>query len=190
MTQKPPKRKKVNAQQRFLENYKRCGFVTVAAEASGIHHRRHYEWLADPEYRKQFEDAEDIAMEQALAEVRRRGVEGWEEPVIYQGALCYPEAKDGKPAPKPLTIRKYDSNLLMFLVKGKRPEYRDSWKGELNVKADLRATHNIDLTKLTDDKLDQLIHILESGAGDAAPTGYALGSSLNGKGHQSEEPDS
>jgi hypothetical protein len=187
----PPKRKKLNAQQRFLAAYIHCGEISVAAEQAGIARARHYEWLAEnPEYRKQFEEVEDIAVARLLSEVRRRAVDGIEEPVIYQGGLCYPtKTKGGKSTDKPLTIRKYSDNLLMFLVKGKRPEYRDNWRGELSVKADLQATHNIDLTKLSDDKLNHLITILESAAGDAAATGYTLAGSSNGKGHAFEESD-
>ena len=165
-----------------------CGEVCLAAEQAGIARASHYNWLRDdPEYRQQFEEADEIAMSRLLGEVRRRAVDGVEEPIIYQGALCYATGKDGKPSTKPLTTTKYSDNLLMFLVKGKRPEYRDSWKGELSVKAD--ATHHIDLKNLPDEKLDQLIHILESDAGDAAPAGYALGCSPNGKDHTLEEPD-
>ena len=56
------------------------------------------------------EDAHD-ALE---SEARRRAVEGVPMPVYYNGKVCG-------------TVRKYSDFLLMFLMKAKMPQYRDSW---------------------------------------------------------------
>lgn len=60
-----------------------------------------------------YEGAEDL-----IEEARRRGVDGWEEPVYQRGELVG-------------YVRKYDSNLLMFSIKGRRPEYKENPKIDL-----------------------------------------------------------
>ena len=47
--------------------------------------------------------------------------------------------------------------LRIFLLKAYKPErYRDSWRGDLNLSGRLDHKHEIDLSGLTDEKLDQL----------------------------------
>jgi hypothetical protein len=135
----------------------------VAADAVGIASARHYEWLRDdPDYKERFEAADKLALDRMLSEARRRGLDGWEEPVVYQGQLCYPVGKDGKPSKQPLTIRKYSDNLLMFIIKGKLPEFRDSWKAELKHSGSIANPNpEVDLSKLSDEQLQQLEDLLQ-----------------------------
>jgi hypothetical protein len=74
-------------------------------------------------------------------EVRRWAYEGVDEPVIYQGQLqVYWADAEGRPAKEgidgarfiPLTVKWYSDNLLMFLVKARRPEFRDKGTVELS----------------------------------------------------------
>lgn len=108
----------------FLAAYARLGNVTQAATAAGIDRSTHYAWLREegPEgdaYRAAFAQAEEEAADWLEAEARRRAVEGVEEPV-YQG---------GK---KVGTVRRYSDTLLIFLLKGARPDkYADRHKAEL-----------------------------------------------------------
>lgn len=172
---------------KFLAAYAKCGVLRKAAEFAGCTRRSHYDWMHDPEYAQQFADAHENAMDLLEEECRRRGAEGWEEPVVYQGGLCYPVV-DGKPSKKPLMIRKYDSQLLMFMLKGGRPEkYRDTWKGEIKHSGNVAAS--VDLSKLSDEHFEQLGAIFEIATRSEEQPGYVNGLS-RGEGTAREEPDS
>ncbi len=79
-----------------------------------------YDWrAADPEFAKRWEEAKALGAEALEDEAVRRAHEGWEEPVFHLGV-----ATD--------TVRKYDSTLLIFLLKGAKPEkYRELSRMEL-----------------------------------------------------------
>jgi hypothetical protein len=114
---------------------------------------------------------------------------GWEEPVIYQGGLCYAMGKDGKPSKEPLTTRKYSENLLMFILKGGRPEkYREYFKGELKHSGSL--ANNPDLTQLTDEQLQQAHTLFLLATSSSHPVNGLVNGSAAGIGAQGEEPDS
>jgi hypothetical protein len=102
------------SQDRFLAAYAEHCTVVHACRATGIGRRTHYGWLeSDPAYAARFADVKDDAVESLEAEARRRAAEGVLEPV-YQG---------GK---KVGSIRKYSDTLLIFLLKGAKPDvYRD-----------------------------------------------------------------
>src|SRR3990167_2886198 len=104
----------------FLAAYAECGTVTHAAKAAGIDRRTHYQWMAtDPEYVKSFEDAHIEACEHMEAEARRRGLEGYEEPVFGSGGQGVGTVEVG-------TIRKHSDTLLIFMMKGAMPhKYRE-----------------------------------------------------------------
>lgn len=103
----------------FLEQLSTNGNVTVSAEACNLARRTLYDLRStDPE----FAAAWDAAMEQAAdhleAEARRRAVDGWDEPVFYQGEQAG-------------LVRKFSDTLLIFLLKGARPEkFRDRQQHE------------------------------------------------------------
>ena len=99
----------------FLAAFRESGNVTVAAEAARITRQTHYKWLAeDAAYAEEFADANDQAVDRLEEEARRRAIEGVEEPVgWYQGSAGG-------------TVRKYSDTLLIFLLKGARPDrYRE-----------------------------------------------------------------
>lgn len=74
----------------------------------------------DPEFASALEDATYVGAEYLIAEAERRGAEGWDEPVFQKGQQVG-------------VVRKYDSNLLMFATKGRRPEYKDNPKVALQI---------------------------------------------------------
>jgi hypothetical protein len=133
----------LSAKQRaFLAAYERTGVVKAAAKAAKIAYKSHYNWLPDPEYKTAFAEAEEVAIELLEAEAHRRAMYGVQEPVIYQGKLCFEPLRDpktgqvkrdrkGRPllSTTPLTIPRKSDNLLMFLLKALAPEkYRDNVK--------------------------------------------------------------
>ena len=146
----------------FLAAFAKTGNITVAAQKARVDRTAHYVWLKDSEYRAQYEAAREHACDLMVEEARRRAVEGWDEPVIYQGELSYPkrwnqETQQEEPSDIPLAIRKFDSTLLMFLIKGARPDvYRDNWSGEIKHTGNIDVAHRIELTRLNDAALDQL----------------------------------
>jgi len=119
----------------YLNALRELPVIKHACEAAGVD--RSTAWRAreaDPE----FADAEREAMEEGIdkaeAEAFRRGVVGFEEPVVDKGRLAYryeryvdPEgAEHYRPMlgdngqPIPLTIRKHSDTMLVLVLKGRR----------------------------------------------------------------------
>jgi hypothetical protein len=94
----------------FLDALSSSGNVTAAARRAGVDRGTAYRArAAAAEFRAAWEEALEVATDALEAEARRRALEGWDEPVFFGGQEC------GR-------IRKYDSTLLMFLLKAHRPE--------------------------------------------------------------------
>jgi hypothetical protein len=140
-TEKPqPKRLRSDAQPRsaaFLAAYRRTGSVTKAAKLAKCDRGNHYDWLKGETYAAEFAAAQTEVAQMLEDEVIRRAHAGVEEPVIYQGKLCYqqtydPKTKETKRSTKPLTITKYSDTLLQFLLKAFNPaKYREHSKVEV-----------------------------------------------------------
>ena len=98
----------------FLTAFAQLGNVTEAAKLA--HTTRMTVWrhkTTDPEFAKKFAEAEQEAADLLEKEAWRRATEGTDEPVFYKGTECG-------------TIKRYSDNLLMFLLRGVRPEkYRE-----------------------------------------------------------------
>lgn len=101
---------------RFLEELRTTGGnVSRACEAIKVNRQRVYEWrAADPAFAAKWDEAVEAGTEELEQEARRRAYMGVDEPVFYQGEECG-------------AVRKYSDTLLIFLLKGRRPEkYRDN----------------------------------------------------------------
>lgn len=108
----------------FLTALSSVGKITDACKIAGV--SRMTAWrhkTSDPDFAKQWADAEQQAADVLEAEAWRRAHDGVEEPVYYKGEICG-------------TVRKYSDLLLIFLLKGIRPEkYRERFilpPGELD----------------------------------------------------------
>ena len=100
----------VHARERFLETLRTTCNVTASAEAAGISRSRAYEIRStDKEFAAEWLEAEEMATDALVAEARRRGVEGVDEPVYYLGQQV------GK-------VRKYSDRMLEILLKAHRPD--------------------------------------------------------------------
>ena len=90
------------------------GNVSRACEQAEIPRKTAYNWKSeDAEFADKWEEAVEQGTEELEQEARRRAFNGVDEPVFYQGETCG-------------TVRKYSDTLLIFLLKGRRPEkYRD-----------------------------------------------------------------
>ncbi len=108
----------------FLAALASTGSVTKACAAAGLESRNTvYEWRkTDPDFAKRWEEARAIGMEALEDEAIRRAHDGVDEPVFHQGVAVG-------------TVRKYSDTLLIFLLKGAKPDvYRDRVSTELTGK--------------------------------------------------------
>lgn len=107
-------------QRAFLAAYAELANITDAAKAAQVARSMHYVWLQkSEEYAEAFRHAEAEAIDALEKEARRRALHGVNEPVFYQGEECG-------------AVRKYSDTLLIFLLKGARPDtYRENFKAEL-----------------------------------------------------------
>jgi hypothetical protein len=103
-----------------LAAFRGCANITRACQIADICRDTFYRWLKeDPEFRAAYEDSREEAIQVLEDEAVRRAYEGVERPV-YQG---------GK---KVGVVQEYSDTLLIFLLKGARPQkYRDNMRQEV-----------------------------------------------------------
>ena len=138
---------------RFLEAFSQHGVISRACQhvrtnrKATLDRSRHYKWLSeDPQYREAFIQADAAFTESLIGEAITRARDGKPKPIIWQGQLMGRWVdKAGKTVkeddPKalkfiPLTVQEYSDVLLMFLIKAKRPEYRENHREALPPAAD------------------------------------------------------
>jgi hypothetical protein len=120
----------------FLAALRELPVIKHACDAVGID--RVTAWRAkqaDEEFAAAWEDAMEEGIDRAEQEAFRRGVVGFEEPVLHQGRLQYVYERyedeetgeekyrlvlDAKGQPVPLTTRKHSDALLSLFLKGRR----------------------------------------------------------------------
>lgn len=120
----------INAKEKneFLNYYVETGTISAAAKKCHISRQTHYDWLKNDKkgfYRKAFEKADRMAADLLEEEAWRRAVEGDIKIVYYKG-----EKVDEQ--------REKSDYLLGLLLKGKKPQYRES--------TEVKTTVNIDMT--------------------------------------------
>lgn len=97
----------------FLAQLREGATVRVAATAAGYIRQSVYDYRADDEaFAKAWEEAKAEGDDAIRDEIKRRGVDGWDEPVFYQGKEVS-------------TVRKYSDRMLELLAKSRMPEFRD-----------------------------------------------------------------
>src|SRR6516164_10641138 len=100
----------------FLKVLADTGSVTAAVAAAGTSRTRVYELRkTDTAFAAAWDEAEDIATDRLEDEARRRAVEGVAGPLVSAGKLV--RGDDGQP----ITVRRYSDNLLLALIKARRP---------------------------------------------------------------------
>jgi len=135
----------------FLTAYAETGNVTQAAETAGIHRDTHYAWLeSDQGYPAAFATAGEAAADRLEAEARRRAVEGVEQPVWYHGMQVG-------------SARRYSDRLLMFLLRGVRPERYQVQRHDVTHRATLEPHKQGEVTQrmLEDPEIMNLALTLE-----------------------------
>jgi alkanesulfonate monooxygenase SsuD/methylene tetrahydromethanopterin reductase-like flavin-dependent oxidoreductase (luciferase family) len=97
----------------WLAAHRKIGIITATCRKTKIQRSTVYFWMDnDPEFKAAAANAEQEAVELLEAEARRRAEKGVLKPVFYKGERCG-------------TIREYSDSLMMFIIKAKKPEYRD-----------------------------------------------------------------
>lgn len=155
-----PEKDDLTAPQRaFLAAYAETGCVSRACKAADVGRRSHYRWLAESEaYKAAFAEADDVATEALEAEARRRALDGVRRHKFDRGrpimvpcrpgdpdGRCVEQAEDGSEVwAKPYVEHEYSDTLLIFLLKGKRPEvYRDRVEAKHSGAVDLNHTGGV-----------------------------------------------
>jgi hypothetical protein len=114
-----PRAKTLAQQTRFLAQFAEIGVVTTAAKLAGIDRQRHYEWLdaSDkyPDYGERFAAASEQAADVCEAEMMRRGVTGWEEPVYGSGGTGVGTVQVGSKIV-------FSDRMLELALKARRPQ--------------------------------------------------------------------
>lgn len=110
-----------------------------AADAVGIDRVTAWRAMqADPDLKAAVDAAMEAGIDRAEREAFRRGVVGYEEPVVHQGRISYlyeryldaggeekyRQVLDDKGQPVPLTIRKHSDALLAKVLSARRQAYR------------------------------------------------------------------
>lgn len=121
----------------FIAALRKRGIVKDACVAAKVDRStayRHRE--SDTDFAALWQDALDDAMDDVEAEIHRRGVEGWEEPVFGSLGGAAGSGQIG-------TIRRYSDGLLQTLAKANRPsKFRDNVSHEHTGATTLRVIYD------------------------------------------------
>jgi hypothetical protein len=108
-------------QETFLAHYAAVGIIKSAADLTGINRDTVDNWRkSDRVFAERMDRAKMDAADVAEAELRRRAIEGWTEPV-FQGGI------------EVGTVRKFSDNMLALHIKALKPtEYRENIRAEVS----------------------------------------------------------
>lgn len=121
----------------FLEEYAKGGIVTPALQKAGVSFPTYSRWKEhDEDFVNGFRLAREAANDVIRNEIKRRGIEGTEEPVFYMGEEV-------------ATVRKYSDTLLIFLAKSRMPEFRE--------KQQIEHTGTISITDLVRQAAEEMV---------------------------------
>lgn len=144
----------------FLAAFRDSANVRLACEAAGVDRSTAYRLRErEPSFADAWAAAEEESADLLEQEARRRAHEGVRRLKFDRGRLItipLEDAegkpvldKDDKPVMVPYVEHEYSDTLLIFLLKGARPEkYRE--------RTDVRHSGKIDVSKLSDDELQSI----------------------------------
>jgi hypothetical protein len=143
--QRMSEKQRIEAQAAFLDAYEHTANVLKAAEVAGVDRTLVYYWLEhDAEFLFAYNLADSAANMHIEAEIHRRAIEGWEEPLVSAGKRVG-------------TVRKYSDTLLIFYAKKRMPSYRE--KQQLDVTSYAAVQRDPALQSLTDEEVETLERI-------------------------------
>lgn len=147
----------------FVRAMSWCGNITAACDKIGISRRTYYDWLDDDaDFRAAVNDAKVEAADRLEEALRKRGQDGWLEPVFHQGKRVG-------------CVRKFSDTAAIFLLNGLRPEkYRHHIQhqvsgpngGAITIQSDAKAMAS---AALSDPRLFAQARALSQALADAGP---------------------
>ena len=107
----------------YLARLAETGQKFASAKALAVPYKELKEWRKEPAFKEAeaeaLEEFRQDSKEKIFSEAMRRAVHGWDEPVIFRGALC-PKNPDGPlfsgGEEEFLTVRKYSDPILVRLL--------------------------------------------------------------------------
>lgn len=129
----------------FLAAYVRTASIVRAAQTAKIDRSDHYDWMKkDPAYAEAFDKSKDVAAQTLEDEAVRRAHQGCAKAVYHQGKRVG-------------IVTEYSDTLLIFLLKGLRPEkYRERYEHSATIahsgQVDIRAAIMQVMEKLPEDQ--------------------------------------
>lgn len=147
----PPRPMTEERKQRFLDELAKHGIIGQAAKLASLHSHRgcmasfYAERENDPAFAEAWDEALTMARGAIEAELHRRGVEGYEEPVWWQGKEVG-------------SVTKYSDALLLARIRAIAPEYRQKQQVEHSGGVEMKP---LQLEQLTPKQRELLAQILE-----------------------------
>jgi len=112
----------------FFKSLTEHGIVTRAAEANGVHQRLVWRLHKENEqFRELFDEARKIGLRRCIDEAIRRGSEGWDEPVFFNGEQVG-------------TKRKFSDRLLEFIIRANFERYRQAMDASISLDGKMSVT--------------------------------------------------
>ena len=148
----------------FLTRYSRDANVAASCGAAGVCRGTSVRWRKeDPDFGRACSEAYEAVVDVAEAEVRRRGVDGWQEPVMVKGAPVFRRCPitgdlllDELGEPVPLTVNRRSDRLLEVYVKANRAGYRDRRETTVKVEGGIEVRRVLDLGSVPTEQLEAL----------------------------------
>ena len=123
----------------FIEDYALHGVIARSCRVVGISRSRYRKWIDEDEvFDLLHKDARDDAIDEGEYELRRRAIEGHNEPIFYQGNPVWKRDPatgevllDEDFEPVQLTVRKVSDKLLeLYLKANRKAKWGDSQRHE------------------------------------------------------------
>ncbi len=148
------KEERTRVQEVFLQSFSMTANVRAACLKAGISRNAIYEWAEhDEQFSFRYKQAELDANDMIRAELFRRGVQGYEKPMVSLGRAVYDN--DGKM----ITERVYSDSLLSLLAKARMPEFRE--KQQIAITQHSNEQEALLAQHMTSDELDAMSAIME-----------------------------
>lgn len=114
----------------FIKHLGRTGNITISSKLSGLPKQSARDlYKKDEKFADEWDEALETAIDALELECRRRGKDGTEEYVTYQGRVVYMRDEDGNFLRDPITDKRiplvrriYSDRLMELMLKAHRPE--------------------------------------------------------------------
>lgn len=159
---------------KFAEAYAaNAASIAPACQVAGVSRSTYKRWRReDPDFDSRLCEAYEAAVDEAEAEVRRRGVHGVEEPVVHKGALMYRLNPDGTTMldddlePIPFTVNRRSDRMLELYVRANREGYRDRKEATVRFEGGVEVRKVLDLEGVPTGQLLAVMSLLEGAVGE------------------------